>query len=44
MVFYGFDLTNNAKRNTSLENDPLAVAPVALRVFPFGGSVIEKYI
>jgi hypothetical protein len=39
--FYGFDLTNNAKKKYTLENDPLQ-AQITMREFQFFESIIEK--
>jgi hypothetical protein len=39
--FYGFDLTNNAKKKYTSENDPLQ-AQITMREFQFFESIIEK--
>jgi hypothetical protein len=41
--FYGFDLTNNAKKKYTLENDPLQ-AQITMREFQFFESIIKKTI
>jgi hypothetical protein len=40
--FYGFDLTNNAKKKYTSENDPLQ-AQITMREFQFFESIIEKH-
>jgi hypothetical protein len=39
--FYGFDLTNNAKKKYTSENDPLQ-AQISMREFRFFESIIKK--